>query len=242
MAEMRDCVQNDHQDVYIQAIQCLAEKRIPFMLGGAFAVWHYTGNWRHTHDIDVFTTPEHVPAAREALTDAGFADLGEQAAGDREWIYHAVKGEIIVDVIWRFANRITSVAQDWIDRAPEGEVLQQNVKIMPIEELVWAKIFVLNRHRCDWPDVINVLRANCPEFDWNRLLDMLGEHWLLFAGVIDVFDWLYPRDSRCIPEEIRLEIRRRREEYKPDLSVETREKLLDPWIHQRPEDICYWAP
>ncbi|MBI2842041.1 MAG: nucleotidyltransferase [Armatimonadetes bacterium] len=242
MAQTEECIGTEHQVIYIQALESLAKSNVPFVLGGAFAVWHYTGAWRHTHDIDVFTSPEHVPAAVEALTQAGFADLGEQAQGDREWIYHAIKGEIIVDVIWKFANRITAVDQSWMERAQEGEVLGVKVKIIPIEELVWTKIFVMNRHRCDWPDVIRILRANCPTFDWNKLLNLLGEHWLLFAGVVDVFDWECPAASNCIPDYVRSELRKRREEYRPDPSIPSREKLLDPWIHARPEDLCYWAP
>ena len=74
------------------------------LFGEALAVYHYTGWWRSTHDIDVYVTRDAVEGARRALDTAGFADLGEQAAGDREWIYHAGKGAIIVDVIWRFAN------------------------------------------------------------------------------------------------------------------------------------------
>ena len=242
MTEAEECFGTEHQEIYIEALECLTRKGVPFMLGGAFAVWHYTGSWRHTHDIDVFTSPEHVSEAVDALRDAGFRDLGEQAPGDREWIFHAIKGEIIVDVIWRFANRITAVSDDWMDRAEKGEVLGVKVKIIPIEELVWAKIFVMNRHRCDWPDVIRILRANCPTFKWNRLLELLGEHWLLFAGVVDVFDWECPGAWHCIPESVRSELKRRREEYRPEPSIGTREKLLDPWIHSRPEDLCYWAP
>lgn len=240
--QIRDCVETEHQDVYILALECLQKNNVPFMLGGAFAVWYYTGKWRNTHDIDVFTTPENMAAAVDALTDAGFTDIGEQAAGDREWIYHAIKGDIIVDVIWRFANRLTSVTDEWIERGPEGEMLGLQVKFVPIEELVWAKIFVMNRHRCDWPDVIGILRTNCPTFDWNKLLDLLGEHWLLFAGLVDVLDWEYPADSHCVPDYIRRELNRRRLEHAPDLSIGNREKLLDPWIHSRPEDLCYWAP
>ena len=240
--QAKQCVETKHRDFYIQALDCLKEKDVPFMVGGAFAVWYYTGRWRDTHDMDVFTSPEHVPAAAAALSASGFEDLGEQAAGDREWIYHAVKGDIIVDVIFSFANRITTVAEDWIKRGPEGELLGVQVKFMPIEELVHSKIYTMNKHRCDWPDIMRILRTNCPTFDWRRFMDMLGDAWLLFAGLVDVFDWQFPADKHCIPDDIRLELIRRRLNYEPDVSVGSREKLLDPWIHSRPEDICYLEP
>ncbi|MEN6521021.1 MAG: nucleotidyltransferase [Armatimonadota bacterium] len=239
MAQAEHFVSVEHRDVYVQALESLAEHEVPFVLGGAFAVWFYTGRWRDTHDIDVFTTPENVPPAVDALTAAGFEDLGEQAEGDREWIHHAVKGDIIVDVIFKFANRVTTVADDWIERGKEGEFLGVSLKFMPVEELVHSKIFTMNKHRCDWPDIMRIFKANCTTFDWNRLLSMLGEHWLLFAGVIDVFDWQFPAESTCVPVEIRRELARRRLEYKPAPDSPSRENLLDPWIHSRPENKCY---
>ena len=242
MAQAKQCVETDHRDVYVQALEALTKNGVPFVLGGAFAAWYYTGRWRDTHDIDFFTTPKHVPAAIAALSAAGFDDLGEQAPGDRGWIYHSIKGDIIVDVIWSFANRVTVVQDDWIERGQDGEFLGVKVKFMPVEELVHSKIFTMNKHRCDWPDIMRIFRANCPTFNWKRLLDMLGDAWLLFAGVVDVFDWQYPADHDCIPAEIRRELTRRREEYRPDPNVQTREQLLDPWIHSRPEDVCYWEP
>ena len=58
----------DDQDAnfYRQAIAALKERRVPFMVGGAFAVHHYTNCWRNTHDVDFYTTPEQVESARQA--------------------------------------------------------------------------------------------------------------------------------------------------------------------------------
>ena len=231
-------MKHDHSEIYKSALTCLQERGVPFVVGGAFAVYHYTDIWRDTHDIDIFTTPENVPQAVAALSAEGFKDLGEQAAGDRGWIYHGIKEDIIVDVIWQFANRIAMVEQSWIDGAEEGPFLSLQVFFPPIENLVWSKMFTLNRHRCDWPDVMNIIRLNCERFNWQCLLNMLGEHWLLFAGLINVFDWQYPADYDCIPKWLRDELVLRREEYAPDRNQPSRVALLDPWIHTREEDIC----
>jgi hypothetical protein len=241
LATSAACIEQDHRDVYRRALKCLLDRGVPFVVGGAFAVYHYTGRWRDTHDIDVFTTPENVPAAIAALTAAGIRDLGEQAAGDRGWIYHGYFGDIIVDVIWQFANRVATVDQSWLDNAEADEFLGLEVKFPPVENLVWSKMFTLNRHRCDWPDIMNIIRANCDRFNWYKLLDMLGEHWLLLVGLVSVFDWQYPADYYCIPEAIRQELMRRRMEFRPDPNQPSREELLDPWIHTREEDRCKLA-
>lgn len=232
------CIGNDHRDVYREALQCLLNGEIEFLVGGAFAVYHYTGKWRDTHDIDIFTMPKYVPQAVQALNAVGFKDIGEQAIGDSVWIYHGQKGDMVVDVIWQFANGIAVVDQTWLDTAESGEFLGLQVMFPSVENLAWSKIFTLNRHRCDWPDVMNIILSSCNRFDWAKLLGMMKEHWLLLAGLVDVFDWQHPASFTCIPDWVRQELASRRLEYKPMSDQPSRAQLLDPWIHTREEDIC----
>ncbi len=219
--------------LYIQALNALKRAGIPFMLGGAFAIYHYTGWWRNTHDMDAYVTPEDLERAKSALSESGFEDLGEQAEGDREWIYHAGKDSIIVDIIYRFANLANYVTPDWLERAAHGRFLDQEVDFLPLEELIWVKIFVINRHRCDWPDIMRIIRAQCQRVHWDRLLAMLGEHVLLLEGLVAVFDWQNPGSMGCIPSHIREELARRHAVYLTNPVKVEREHLLDPWLHQR---------
>ena len=231
---MDDHFESEHRILYVEALDALCRSGAPFMVGGAFAVWHYTGLWRNTHDIDVYVTHDNVARAAEALKSAGFIDLGDQAPGDDQWIYHSGRGDLILDVIWRFANLVNYVTSHWFERASAGEFLGLDLKFLPLEELIWIKVFVINRHRCDWPDVMHIAQAQCRTLDWNRLLGLLGEHWLLLAGLIDVFDWQCPDSQGCIPDTVREELARRRVEYRkhPPTHV-SREHLLDPWLHAR---------
>lgn len=224
-------------DLYVEALAALNRADIRYMLGGAFAVYHYTNWWRNTHDVDVYMTLDDVDRAKRALESAGFHDLGEQALGDKEWIYHAAGNDVIVDVIWRFANLANYVTLDWFDRAPHGRLFGMDLLFLPLEELVWLKTFVINRHRCDWPDVMRVIKAQCTSLNWDRLIDMFSEHWLLLAGLVDVLDWQYPDSVACVPEHIRRQLTERRKAYyaDPPRGVE-REHLLDPWIHQRADN------
>ncbi|MCE5199035.1 MAG: nucleotidyltransferase [Armatimonadota bacterium] len=238
---MRDLFEHEHREIYREALTALKNAGIDFMLGGAFAIYHYTNWWRNTHDIDVYVVQNDVAKAARALETAGFYDIGEQAKGDKEWIYHSARGDMIVDVIWRFANLANYITPDWLERAPKGNFVGVDVKFIPLEEIVWIKTFVINRHRCDWPDVMRVIRAQCSNLDWHRLLDMLDEHWLLLAGLIDVFDWQHPDSIGCVPLEIREELITRRRDFwaNPPLGVD-REHLLDPWIHYRADKYAIW--
>lgn len=239
---MNDLFDSEDRDLYVEAMDALCGSGVPFMVGGAFAVCHYTGWWRNTHDIDVYVTQENVRRAAEALNEVGFVDLGEQAAGDQQWIYHSGKNGLVFDVIWRFANLANYITPDWFDRASTGEFLGLDLRFLPLEELVWIKVFVINRHRCDWPDVMRIVRAQCQRLDWGRLVDLLGEHWLLLAGLVDVFGWQHPDSIGCIPDGIRDEFNRRRKQYRLHPPADGgREHLLDPWLHQRADRYAIWS-
>ncbi len=50
--EMDSAIEVQERTLYLQALDALSDAGIPFMLGGAFAVYHYTRWWRNTHDVD----------------------------------------------------------------------------------------------------------------------------------------------------------------------------------------------
>jgi len=238
---MNDLFEFEDRELYIEAMNALTDAGVQFMVGGAFAVYHYTNWWRNTHDIDVYVVHEDVPQAAKALDLVGFKDLGEQAPGDRQWIYHSGKRGVIFDVIWRFANLANYITRDWFDRAGRGKFLGLDMCFLPLEELAWVKVFVINRHRCDWPDIMRIVHAQCRNLDWERLLDLLGDHWLLLQGFIAVFDWQHPDSINCIPGNVREELIRRYRKYLANPpEVVGREHLLDPWLHQRADIYAVW--
>ncbi len=237
---MSSPIDDRHTDLYVEALTALEEYGVEFMLGGAFAVYHYTGWWRNTHDMDIYVMPEDVPEVLQVLSHAGFIDQGEQAPGDMEWIRHTSKETISVDVIWRFANLSNFVCREWFERASQGQFLGVSTAFIPLEELVWVKLFVINRHRCDWPDLLRVLKAQCGNLNYWRLVEVLGEHWLLLAALITVFDWQYPNCMECIPDSLRDEFVRRYEIYREHPVNIDRENLLDPWLHLRADKYAIW--
>ncbi len=231
----------EHEIHYREALAALKSSGIDFMLGGAFAVYYYSNWFRHTHDIDIYVTPNLIHPVVDALKKAEFITIGEQAPGDNNWIYHAKKGGIIIDVIWRFANLENYVEPTWFQRAPHAELFGMDVAFVPLEELLWIKIFVINRHRCDWPDILRIIHSQCGRVDWFRLLELIGEHWLLFAGLIDVFDWQYPADTGCIPNELRKELEIKRKLLINTENIQSREHLLDTWLSERNDTYANWC-
>ncbi|HYF39810.1 MAG TPA: hypothetical protein VD930_08990, partial [Gemmatimonadales bacterium] len=145
--------------VYRQAIHQVRAMNIPFAFGGAFALAAYTGFFRNTKDFDFYIRPTDREAMMAALTAAGLADYFARQSYDRTWIYRASREDIIVDAIWAMANQRAVVDDEWLSRGPEVMVRGERLRAIPVEELIWSKLYVLQRERCDWGDVFNLLDA-----------------------------------------------------------------------------------
>jgi hypothetical protein len=74
------------------------------------------------------------------------------------------------------------------------------LQIIPPEEAVWAKLYVLQSDRCDWPDVFNLVYAAGPGMNWNHLLERLADDTPFLAGALSVFAWLSPGRAKELPD------------------------------------------
>jgi hypothetical protein len=129
-------------------------------------------------------------------------DYYDQQPYDRKWIYRAVREGVIVDVIWAMANSYCEVSEAWLRRGPEAGLYAQRFALLAPVEMIWTKVHVLQRDRCDWPDLINLLYACGSKLDWQRLIDGFpGEERLLGALVL-LFTWLAPGRAAALPHGV----------------------------------------
>jgi len=177
--------------VYRPVLDEAAVRRIPFAIGGAFAVATYTGCWRNTKDLDLYVLPQHKDRMIEMLGDLGLADYFPVQAYDRWWIYRATRDNTIVDIIWAMANHRAQIDDLWMS-GPEVTLNGRRVRSLPAEALLWDKLYIMQRDRCDWPDVLNLLYSAGPDINWAYLLTRIGEDMPLLAGALSVFRWLSP--------------------------------------------------
>ena len=70
------------------------------------------------------------------------------------------------------------------------------------EELIWCKLYVLQRDRCDWPDIFNLLYAVGAGLDWSRLFERVGADAPLLLAALGVFGWLCPGRLAQFPQSV----------------------------------------
>jgi hypothetical protein len=187
------------------ALTVLTESGIPVMVGGAYALERYTGVARQTKDIDVFVRPNDVRRALEILAEAGF---GTELT-DSMWLAKAYHEGFLMDIIFSSGNHLSIVDDVWIQHAPDAEVLGVPVKLCPAEEILWSKMFIMERERFDGADVAHILLRRGKELDWDRLLMRVDAYWEVLLAHVILFDFIYPGERDAIPERIRSELSKR---------------------------------
>jgi hypothetical protein len=185
--------------LYRRVIEAAHKARLRFALGGGLAVAAYLGQVREHKDLDLYVLPAEREPWIELTKRLGLADYYEQAPYDRQWIYRAHQAGTLVDIIWEMANHLAAVDEAWLTRGPQVEVEGLPLCLLPPEELIWSKLHVLQKDRCDWPDVLNLLYATGEQLDWEHLLKRLRDDAPLLAGSLSVLTWLSPGAASQVP-------------------------------------------
>jgi len=189
--------------LYREVMRRAAAQGIRFAFGGAFATAAYTGELRNTKDFDIYIRPGDREPMIRIMDEAGLTDHYDRLAYDRSWIYRASRDDVIVDAIWAMANHRAEVDDAWLSLGPEVSIFGEQFRAIPIEELIWSKLYVLQHERCDWTDIFNLLDAQLEAIDWDRLLTRLAEDAPLLQGAVSVFSWLAPDRAATIPHRVR---------------------------------------
>jgi hypothetical protein len=177
---------------------------IPFLVGGGYALRHYTKGVRGTKDLDVFVCRRDALALLRALSAGGFrTDLTFP-----HWLGKArVEGDHI-DVIYSSGNGLAEVDGAWFTHAVATTVLGMPVRLCPPEEMIWSKAFVMERERYDGADVSHLIRACHAQLDWRRLMARFGPYWRVLLSHLTLFGFIYPGERACIPSGVMLALTR----------------------------------
>lgn len=218
---------------YKEALDILNESGVRYMLGGAFAMFHYTGIYRDTKDLDIFCKPSDYPKILKLFADKGF----ETHLYDVRWLCKVYRGDYFIDIIFDTVNNICRVDDSWFDHATKGRFVGTDILLLPPEELVWCKLYVDNRERFDGADVNHIWLKAGKNFDWKRLLFRMDPHWHILLAHLLMFQFCYPTDYHdIVPKWLFDElIRRAIEQY--DLPPAWEKVCRGPMIDQTQYEI-----
>ena len=212
---------------YRSAIEALRNAGIRFLLGGGFGLAVLTHRWRNTKDIDFYILPRDREAAIAALSATGFVDYFDQRPYDPGWIYRSTRNGIIVDIIWSMANRRAEVDEAWFEHARSMTIRDETIPVAPPEELLWCKLYIMQRDHCDWTDIFNLLYAAGPQLNWDRLMRRLGDDLPLLQAALTVYQWLCPGRAAELPAKLRKQLHLARHDGDVPECSEERTNLLD---------------
>ncbi len=218
-------------------IELMERNLIPFAVSGAFALHRHTGIWRDTKDLDLFLPAAEVAPALCLLRSDGFLT----DVPDPVWLAKARRGEYFVDLITGMSNGVVRVDHSWISRARHAQIFGVSARVLAPEELIASKVFVTRRERFDGADICHVIYGTRGRFDWERLLDLLGEHWQMLYWYLVLYHYIYPADSGCVPGEIWEELQQRFkvELAHPNAAIGFRGSLIDEYMFNI--DVTEWG-
>lgn len=185
----------DAEPLYERLLDTLADAGVPHLVGGSMAIVHHTGVPRAMKDLDLFLRPRDVDRAMRALDRAGFVT----GMTHPHWLGKAHAGGHCIDLIFNSGNGLAEVDDAWFTHAKEAVLFGRRVQFVPVEELVWTKLFVMERERYDGADVAHLLRDVAGEIDWRRLRDRAGNHWRVLLSHLVLFGFIYPGEQALIP-------------------------------------------
>jgi hypothetical protein len=191
-------IPEDEREKYKRALAALNRAGIPFVVSGAYAIYEHTGIYRETKDLDLFLTPDKMIEAAVALRDEGFRMRLEQP----HWLAKATLGEHFVDLIFGMGNGLALIDDDWYRYSKPAILAASPVRVSPVEELIWHRLFISERHRYDMADILHLILCQGSRIDWHRLLEKIGEHWPLLLSQLQMFSYVYPEARSHVPPAV----------------------------------------
>lgn len=188
-------IPEEERELYKKVLAALNAAGVPYVIAGAYAIHAHTGIYRETKDLDLFVEPELVVSAMRALRAIGMTARLEQA----HWLAKATQGRHFVDIIFGMGNGMALIDRDWYVHSSPAILAATPVRVAPVEELIWHRLFINERHRQDMSDIVHLIASIGSLIDWRRLLEKTGEHWPLLLAQIFVFLYVYPELRDSVP-------------------------------------------
>ncbi len=184
---------------YARWLRILNETGDPYAVGGAFAVYAYTGAWRDSKDLDVFLPPHGLKPALDALRAAGF----RTEVRDRLWLAKVHRPPAFMDLLFAVRHSTSlRITADWFSTCRPVELLGVRTCMLGPEEVIATKVYLAARDRFDGADIAHLVRAAGGRVDWQRVIDLLhGDEEIVLWHLV-FFQIVYPGLVDYLPTDL----------------------------------------
>jgi len=180
---------------YLRTMETLRAAGLAYLVGGGYALDHYTGVARDTKDFDIFVRREEYDAIVKVLSQAGY----HTELTFPHWLGKVSCEQGYIDVIFNSGNGVARVDDAWFKHATQGELFGIPVQVCPVEEMIWSKAYIMERERYDAADIMHLILARAEQIDWVRLITRFGSHWHVLFSHLCLFGFIYPSERERVP-------------------------------------------
>jgi len=186
----------DQEALFHEVLTLLEGNGLPYAVAGAFALRQHTGICRFTKDLDIFLSPQTATKALALLERQGF----RCEVCDPVWLAKVHRNDYFIDFITGMSNAVIAVDDSWIERAYPAQVCGVDTRVLAPEEVIASKLFVTRRERFDGADIAHLIFASRGDLQWDRILQLAGEHWELVLWSLILFRYVYPAYTDYVPK------------------------------------------
>jgi hypothetical protein len=139
----------------------LRDAGVRHALGGSVSAWA-RGGPETCNDLDFVVHPDDAAKAQAALEAAGM----RPERPPEGWLLKAWDGDVLVDLIFELTGVDVPAA---LARADTLSVAAIDMPVLPIEDVLTAKLLAFDDHYLDFTGVLQIARALREQVDWDAL-------------------------------------------------------------------------
>jgi hypothetical protein len=188
--------------VYARWLDLMNQAGIAYVVGGAFAVFAYTGIQRITKDLDIFIKPEDLKIVLDTMVKQGFA----VEITDPHWLAKIRHNHLFMDCLFGISNHRTPVNETFLKARQAVRFMGVKANLITPEELIVSKMYIAKSYRFDAGDILHVIHSLQGRIDWQRILTVLGGHGELLLWYLLLFNFVYPQHPDWLPQELMIQL------------------------------------
>ncbi|HYE17191.1 MAG TPA: nucleotidyltransferase family protein [Tepidisphaeraceae bacterium] len=222
---------------YLRALDIVEAAGVPYVVAGAYALAYHADIVRHTKDLDLFVRRSDVACLLTTFEAAGYRTERTHP----HWLAKVFCDEhdAFVDFIFRSANGLCDVDDEWLSHAVPGQVLTRPAPLCAAEEVIWSKSFVCARERFDGADINHLIRARGDTLDWDRLLHRFTGYEEVLLAHLMMYRFVYPGERDRVPQRV-LDRLTEIDRARPQAEGKVCRGTMLTW-DQYQVDLCQWG-